>query len=117
MPEKHLNEVSQFEWLTLTLVAFWAALSAFLTNSKVKKKSLSLMGYLWLFFHDLILSGGFTYLTYMVAVGYGLPDTYGLPLAGFIGHKATRFSYLIELLIETKIKKAIGVENEDNKHK
>ena len=103
MPEKQLTEITQSQWLLLALTAVWASLAAFLTNPQVRKGGLSLMGYIWAFFHDLILSGGFTYLAYLVGVGYGLPDTFALPLAGFIGHKATRFSYLIEAIIVKKL--------------
>ena len=102
MPHKNLNDISLFQWIANSLVAVWAVSYAFIKrefseNTPFKKKVYYLI-------QDFIISGGTTTIVFMACMGYGMPDTYALPVAGFIGHKATRFSHLLERYIEKKVK-------------
>jgi len=101
MPHKHLNDISFFQWIVVTIVAIWSVLSAFLKRHFDPKTKWTTK--LYFFIQDFIVSGGTTYLVFMALVGYGFEDTIAIPVAGFIGHKATRFSHLIELAIQEKL--------------
>ena len=101
MPHKHLNDISIFQWAVTTIVAVWAVISAFLKRHFESDTKWSTK--LYFFIQDFVISGGMTYLVFMVLMGYGISDTISIPVAGFIGHKATRFSHLIELAIQEKL--------------
>ena len=109
MPHKHLNDISVFQWIITTIVALWAVLSAFLKRHFEPETKWTTK--LYFFIQDFVISGGTTYLVFMALVGEGFSDTIAIPVAGFIGHKATRFSYLIELAIQEKL----GLKHLSNK--
>ena len=102
MPEKHLNDITTYQWIGATLMAIWATIAAFLARH-IDPKDTTFFSYIRILVQDVIISGGIAYMTFMAAMGYGMPDTIAIPLAGFVGHKAARFSYLIELYIKQKL--------------
>ena len=102
MINKHLDDITAYQWILTFFVAIWAVLSAYVqrdfTNTSLIKKT-------YFLFQDFVVSGGMTYLTFIFFIGYGLSDAIALPLAGFIGHRATTFSYVIENYIKKRLEK------------
>ena len=116
MPYKEPNNYTLFDWITLTVVAVWASLSAFLqrdlTKYNIKKK-------IYFAMQDFIISSGTTYLIAIGLMAYGVSQGVSIALGGFIGHKATRFTYLFELILSEKVgaKKTFDTIKEKNENK
>ena len=100
MPHKEPDNYTYFDWLILSVVAVWSALSAFLqrdlTQYNLKKK-------IYYAIQDFIVSSGTTYLVAMGLISYGFSQGVSIALGGFIGHKATRYAYLFELILTEKL--------------
>ena len=88
-----------FDWLVLTIVAIWSSLSAFiqrdLTKANIKRK-------VYYALQDFIISSGTTYLVSIGLMSYGISEGVSIAIGGFAGHKATRFTYLFELILTEK---------------
>ena len=100
MPHKEPDNYTMFDWIILSVVAFWASMSAFLqrdlTKYNFKKK-------VYFALQDFIISSGTTYLVAIGLISYGFSQGISIALGGFIGHKATRYAYLFELILTEKL--------------
>ena len=103
MPHKDPQNYTLIDWILVSAVALWASLSAYI-GREVRPKQLRAKAYFLV--HDMVISGGTTYLVYMAAVSYGVNDGIALFVAGFSGTRATQFSYMLELVV----RKRLGLE-------
>jgi len=110
VPHKDPHNYTLFDWAIVSAVALWAALSAYLRR-EFRPQTLRAKAYFLT--HDLVVSGGTTYLVYMASVSYGMNDGVALFLAGFAGTRASRFSYMLEAIVW----KRLGIEEEKKEKK
>jgi len=116
VPHKEPNNYTNFDWVILTVVAVWASMSAFLQRD-LKKYPLSKK--LYFATQDFIVSSGTTYLIAIGLMSYGVSQGISIALGGFLGHKATHFTYLFELILSEKVgaKKTFDIIKEKNEYK
>jgi len=100
MPEKHFNDLDNVSLIVAFLAGLWGSILSFI---KRNKESYSLLRMVLTFFMDMLTNMGFTLLTYIGLVGYGINDLLSVAIASFIGHQGTRAVYLAELVIADKI--------------
>ncbi len=96
----NFNDISATSTIIAFLAGAWGALLNFI---KRDTKTMSITKKISFFLMDMAVSMGFTLLSYLGLVGYGLNDLVAVALSGFIGHLGTRSTYLIELLIAEKL--------------
>ena len=115
MPYKEPNNYTFFDWITLTVVAVWASMSAFLQRDLTKYP---LSKKLYFATQDFIISSGTTYLIAIGLMSYGISQGISIAIGGFLGHKATRFTYLFELILSEKVgaKKTFDIIKEKNEN-
>lgn len=101
MPHKNLGDISNKEWIFITIIAVWAIIGHFL--SRTFKSDTKWQVKLYFLLQDFVVSGGITYLVALLCMGYGLPDLVALSLAGFSGYKAAEFTHLLEKAVRAKL--------------
>ena len=114
MPEKHLSDVDNISLIFTTIIGTWGSILSFL---KRERSGYSFLKAVSMFLTDMFTNIGFTILTYLGLIGYGVNELLAVSIAGFIGHQGTRAIYLAELAIADKIGsksalEAIKKENE-----
>ena len=116
MPHREPNTYTYFDWAILTVVAMWSSLSAFLQRDLTKYP---LSKKLYFAMQDFIISSGTTYLIAIGLMAYGISQGVSIAIGGFLGHKATRFTYLFELILSEKVgaKKTFDIIKERNDNK
>ena len=113
MPHKEPNNYTYFDWVSITIVAIWASLSAYLQRDLTKY---SLKRKIYFAVQDFIISSGTTYLVAIGLMSYGISQGVSIALGGFIGHKATSTAQLFELILAEKVgaKKTFDIIKERN---
>jgi len=114
MPDKHLSDVDNISLIFTTIIGTWGSILSFL---KRERSGYSFLKAVSMFLTDMFTNIGFTILTYLGLIGYGVNELLAVSIAGFIGHQGTRAIYLAELAIADKIGsksalEAIKKENE-----
>ena len=100
MPTGNFNDLNT----TSTIIAFaagaWGAMLNFLRRDTQDFSIIKIVSYLIM---DMAVSMGFTLLSFMGLVGYGLNDLTAVAVSGYLGYLGTRSSYLVELMIAEKL--------------
>jgi len=100
MPHNNFNDISVTATMVAVISALWGAILNFAKRDVSKKSAFRKV---LIFISDFMISSGFTMLTYLGLVGYGINDLMAVSLAGFVGHLGIRSSHLIELVIAEKV--------------
>lgn len=100
MPQNDFNNLN----LIAVVVAFGFGMWASILNfSKRNLRYLNVKRMALLFVFDMLVSIGFTMLTYLGLVGAGVNELLSVAIAGFTAHQGTRAVWLIEMLISEKL--------------
>jgi len=100
MPHNSFNDISPIATIIAVISALWGAILNFAKRDTSEKTAFRKI---LIFISDLMISNGFTMLTYLGFVGYGVNDLLSVSIAGFMGYLGIRSSHLIELVIAEKV--------------
>ena len=99
MPYKNLNEIPLITELIIMALGIVGAIVNF---AKRKERVAKLSSRLYLFFVDMITSGGLAVIGFYGASGLGMNELTAIAVSGILAHQGTRAMYLIELVFLEK---------------
>ena len=100
MPHNSFNEISPIATMLAFAAALWGTVINFARRDINKKSFLRIVV---IFISDFMVSAGFTMLTYIGLVGYGLNDLLAVSVSGYMGYLGIKSSHLIELILTEKV--------------
>jgi uncharacterized membrane protein len=100
MDYKDFENLTTIGIFSAIAVSTWSGIVAYLKRD-LREETVSHR--IFIFFKDIFISSGFSILTYMLLVGFGVSELVAVAIGGFVGHLGIRSSYLVEILIAEKL--------------